>query len=98
MIADVNRILAEQTLARHFDLIIFIVNQYGEEKCQTYKETKKKFLSSFNNNSSFRVKLVETYPTEMVNDIFYIAKSGKTVWIKGQVKEEICNGKNKNYR
>ena len=54
-IADVNRILAEQTLARRFDLIIFIVNQYGEEKCQTYKETKKKFLSSFNNNSSFRV-------------------------------------------
>ena len=98
MIADVNRILAEQTLARRFDLIIFIVNQYGEEKCQTYKETKKKFLSSFNNNSSFRVKLVETYPTEMVNNIFYIAKSGKTVWIKGQMKEEICNGKNKNYR
>lgn len=32
MIADVNRILAEQTLARRFDLIIFIVNQYGEEK------------------------------------------------------------------
>ena len=98
MIADVNRILAEQTLARRFDLIIFIVKQYGEEKCQTYKETKKKFLSSFNNNSSFRVKLVETYPTEMEKDIFYIAKSGKTVWIKEQVKEEICNGKNKNYR
>lgn len=44
MIADVNMILAEQTLARRFDLIMFIVNQYGEEKCQTYKETKRNFF------------------------------------------------------
>ena len=42
MIADVNKILAEQTLARYFNLIVFIVNQYGEERCETRKMNKKK--------------------------------------------------------
>lgn len=41
MIADVNKILAEQTLARYFNLIAFIVNQYGEERCETRKMNKK---------------------------------------------------------
>lgn len=42
MIADVNKILAEQTLARYFNLIAFIVNRYGEERCETRKMNKKK--------------------------------------------------------
>lgn len=78
--------LAEQTLARRFDLIIFIVNQYGEEKCQTRKETKKKFLAHFGDSNSFRVKLVDRYPETMENDIFYIAKNGKTVWIREELE------------
>lgn len=86
MIANVNKILAEQTLARRFDLIIFIVNQYGEEKCQTKKETKKKFLASFGDSDSFRVKLVDRYPETMENDIFYIAKNGKAVWIREEIE------------
>ena len=88
MIADVNRILAEQTLARRFDLIIFIVNQYGEEKWQTKKETKKKFLANFgdSDSDSFRVKLVDRYPETMENDIFYIAKNGKAVWIREEIE------------
>lgn len=85
MIADINKILAEQTLARHFNLIVFIVNQYGEERCETRKMNKKKFLSSFK-DSNFKVKLVETYPTEMINDIFYINKNGKTVWIREEIE------------
>lgn len=85
MIADINKILAEQTLARHFNLIVFIVNQYGEERCETRKMNKKKFLSSFK-DSNFKVKLVETYPTEMINDVFYINKNGKTVWIREEIE------------
>ena len=85
MIADVNKILAEQTLARYFNLIVFIVNQYGEERCETRKMNKKKFLSSLK-DSNFKVKLVATYPTEMTNDIFYINKNGKTVWIREEIE------------
>ena len=85
MIADINKVLAEQTLARHFNLIVFIVNQYGEERCETRKMDKKKFLSSFK-DSNFKVKLVETYPTEMINDVFYINKNGKTVWIREEIE------------
>ena len=85
MIADINKILAEQTLARHFNLIVFIVNQYGEERCETRKMNKKKFLLGFK-DSNFKVKLVETYPTEMINDVFYINKNGKTVWIREEIE------------
>ena len=85
MIADLNKILAEQTLARYFNLIVFIVNQYGEERCETRKMNKKKFLSSLK-DSNFKVKLVATYPTEMINDIFYINKNGKTVWIREEIE------------
>lgn len=85
MIADVNKILAEQTLARYFNLIVFIVNQYGEERCETRKMNKKKFLSILK-DSNFKVKLVATYPTEMINDIFYINKNGKTVWIREEIE------------
>lgn len=85
MIADINKVLAEQTLARHFNLIVFIVNQYGEERCETRKMNKKKFLLSFK-DSNFKVKLVETYPTEMINDIFYIKKNGKTIWIREEIE------------
>lgn len=85
MIADINKILAEQTLARHFNLIVFIVNQYGEERCETRKMNKKKFLSGFK-DSNFKIKLVETYPTEMINDVFYINKNGKTVWIREEIE------------
>lgn len=85
MIADINKVLAEQTLARHFNLIVFIVNQYGEERCETRKMNKKKFLSGFK-DSNFKVKLVETYPTEMINDVFYINKNGKTVWIREEIE------------
>lgn len=85
MIVDINKVLAEQTLARHFNLIVFIVNQYGEERCETRKMNKKKFLSSFK-DSNFKVKLVETYPTEMINDVFYINKNGKTVWIREEIE------------
>ena len=85
MIADINKVLADQTLARHFNLIVFIVNQYGEERCETRKMNKKKFLSSFK-DSDFKVKLVETYPTEMIHDVFYINKNGKTVRIREEIE------------
>lgn len=83
--SNVNRVLAEQTLAKKFDFIMFIVNEYGEEKCQTRKETKKKFLASFGDSNSFRVKLVDRYPEDMENDVFYIAKNGKCVWIREEL-------------
>ena len=46
---------------------------------------KKKFLSSFK-DSNFKVKLVETYPTEMINDIFLYQQNGKTVWIREEIE------------
>ena len=54
---------------------------------------KKKFLSSFK-DSNFKVKLVETYPTEMINDIFYINKMAKQYGLERRLN----NGKNKDYR
>lgn len=83
---NVSKVLAEQTLAKKFDFIVFIVNEFGEEKCQTKKEIKKKFLASFGDSDSFHVKLVDHYPETMENDIFYIAKNGKTVWIKEELE------------
>lgn len=84
--SNVSKVLAEQTLAKKFDFIMFIVNEFGEEKCQTKKETKKKFLASFGDSDSFRVKLVDRYPEAMKNDIFYIAKNGKVVWIREELE------------
>lgn len=84
--SNVNKVLAEQTLAKKFDFIMFIVNEFGEEKCRTKKETKKKFLAHFGDSDSFRVKLVDRYPEVMENDIFYIAKNGKTVWIREELE------------
>jgi len=84
--SNVSKVLAEQTLAKKFDFIMFIVNEFGEEKCQTKKETKKKFLASFGDSDSFRVKLVDRYPEIMENDIFYIAKNGKAVWIREELE------------
>lgn len=84
--SNVNKVLAEQILAKKFDFIIFIVNEFGEEKCRTKKETKKKFLANFGNSDNFRVKLVDRYPETMKNDIFYIAKNGKTVWIREELE------------
>ena len=84
--SNVSKVLAEQTLAKKFDFIMFIVNEIGEEKCQTKKETKKKFLASFGDGDNFRVKLVDRYPEIMENDIFYIAKNGKTVWIREELE------------
>lgn len=84
--SNVSKVLAEQTLAKKFDFIMFIVNEFGEEKCQTKKETKKKFLASFGDSDSFRVRLVDRYPEIMENDIFYIAKNGKAVWIREELE------------
>ena len=84
--SSVSKVLAEQTLAKKFDFIMFIVNEFGEEKCQTKKETKKKFLASFGDSDNFRVRLVDRYPETMENDIFYIAKNGKAVWIREELE------------
>lgn len=83
---DVNKILADKTLAKRFDFITFTVNKLGEEKYQVRKETKKNFLKRFGDCADFRVKLVDQYPKTMENDIFYIAKSGKCVWIREELE------------
>ena len=50
------------------------------------KGNKEKFLASFGDSDSFRVKLVDRYPETMENDIFYIAKNGKIVWIREELE------------
>lgn len=79
------RVLIENTLKSSFNLIVYTVNQYGEEHDKIYKKSKKKFFAEINLDGC-SVKLVDDYPPrEMDFDIFYVKRTGKTVWVR--VKE-----------
>lgn len=81
-----SRILMENTLKSSFHFILYIVNEYGEEKELIFKKTKKKFFSEINLDDC-TVKLVNDYPPrEMEISTFYIKKSGKTMWVKEREK------------
>lgn len=79
---NVSRMLAEETLEKKFDLIAITINRYGEEKVKQERKKKKEFLKQFANNEDFYVKLVDRYPDTMESNVFYVAKSGRTVWIR----------------
>lgn len=77
-----NYLLLEHTLKSSFNVVVTLVNRYGEEHEQTFKKHRKDFLRE-NVTSSFRVCLVDDYPPrEMESNIYYVKRSGKTVWIK----------------
>lgn len=79
------RVLIENTLKSSFNLIVYTVNQYGEEHDKIYKKSKKKFFAEINLDDC-SVKLVDDYPPrEMDFDVFYVKRTGKTVWVR--VKE-----------
>jgi len=77
-----NRVLAEQALASRFNLMITTVNSLGEEREHSVKMKKKEFFKQ-TEGIELRVKLVEDYPAgEMEEDWLYIARSGKSAWLK----------------
>lgn len=78
----VNRILAEKTLASHFNLMLTVVNSLGEEKERSIKMKRKDFLKQ-TEGLDLRVKLIDGYPEgEMQEDWLYINRNGKSAWLK----------------
>lgn len=77
-----SQLIIEHTLKSSFHLMLTVVNQYGEEHEFIYKKSKKKFLAEMNLDK-LTVKLVDDFPPrEMELDVFYVKRSGKTVWVK----------------
>lgn len=82
-----NKVIAEQALSSRFNLMITSVNSLGEEKEYSVKMKKKEFFKQ-TEGLDLRVKLVEDYPTgEMEENWLYIAKSGKSAWLKEREAE-----------
>lgn len=77
-----NKLLAEQVLSSKFNLMLTIVNAYGEEKSHSLKMKKKDFLLQVS-NLDLKVKLVENYPAGILEENWlYISKNGKSAWLK----------------
>ena len=85
---DPNRVILQETLRNRFNLVIFSVNKYGEEKYGNFKMTKKKFLETLG-DGKIRARLVDEYPKEIEDDIFYVRKDGRTVWIREVLVDEV---------
>lgn len=82
-----NKVLAEQTLASKFNLMITSVNSLGEEKEYSIKMKKKEFFKQ-TDGLDLRVKLVDSYPEgEMQENWLYISKNGKSAWLKEREAE-----------
>lgn len=82
-----NLFLMENTLKSSFNVIVTLVNRYGEEHDLNFKKKYKDFIRENQNNIN-RVILVDTYPpTPMEPNIYYIKRNGKTVWIKMNERE-----------
>jgi hypothetical protein len=78
---DVNRVILQQTLKMFINVVTFKVDKHGVETNNNVKMSKKKFMTILD-NEEIRVKLVDKYPEIMDNDIIYVRKDGRTVWIK----------------
>ncbi len=78
----VNKILAEQTLASRFYLMLTTVNSLGEEKERFIKMKRKDFLKQ-TEELNLIVKLIDGYPKEeMQENWLYIDRKGKSAWLK----------------
>lgn len=78
-----DEMLMRETLFFSFNLVIFSVNQYGEQKERSIKLTRAKFLKRL--DFDYKVKLVDDYPKDILFGIFYVKKNGRTVWYKEKV-------------
>lgn len=77
-----NLTLMEHTLKSSFNVIVTLVNQYGEEHEFNFKKRYKDFMRE-NYSGMNRVVLVDNYPpTPMEINIYYIKRNGKTLWVK----------------
>lgn len=77
-----NTLLMENTLKSSFDVVVTLINRYGEEKEMHFKKKRKDFLRE-NYASTKHVVLVDNYPpTPMEDGVYYIKRNGKIVWIR----------------
>lgn len=74
-------LIMEHTLSYFVTLIIYHVNTLGEEKMQTFKTTKKKLMAQLK-DMEVNATLVDNFPTKMEDDVFYVKRNGKTVWVR----------------
>lgn len=78
---DTNKLILSETLRFFFNVVTYRVDKHGTETNNNLKMTKKKFLEALD-TTNFRVKLVDKYPEIMDNDVIYVRRDGRTVWIK----------------
>lgn len=77
-----NTLLMENTLKSSFDVVVTLINRYGEEKEMHFKKKRKDFLRE-NYADTKHVVLVDNYPpTPMEDGVYYIKRNGKIVWIR----------------
>lgn len=77
-----NILLMENTLKSSFDVIVTLINHYGEEREMHFKKKRKDFLRE-NYAGTRHVILVDIYPpTPMKDGVYYIKRNGKIVWIR----------------
>lgn len=77
-----NTLLMENTLKSSFDVVVTLINRYGEEKEMHFKKKRKDFLRE-NHAGTRHVVLVDIYPpTPMEDGVYYIKRNGKIVWIR----------------
>lgn len=76
--------LLKETLKMSFQVSEYRINELGEERSSHYKWSRKKFIQ-FAQDHNLKVKLVDDYPSEMEDNMCYIQRTGKMVWLR--VKE-----------
>lgn len=82
MMMNPNLILIKHTLKSSFNVVVTLVNRYGEEREITFKKKYKDFVRE-NYSSVTRVILVDNYPpVQMEMNVYYIKRNGKIIWIK----------------
>lgn len=75
-------ILATNILKRSFQLVLTVINSYGEEHEMVFKKKRKQFINEIDFNT-MRTKIIDGYPQgEMEPNVLYIQRTGDIVWAK----------------
>lgn len=85
-----SRVLIENTLKSSFNLIVYTVYRNGEEHDTIVKLSRKKLLAAIDLDQ-VRVQFVDKYPpSEMQLNLWYVKRDGKTVWVRENKFDGIC--------
>lgn len=77
-----SEILATNILKRSFQLVLTVINSYGEEHEMVFKKKRKQFVKEIDFNT-MRTKIIDKYPQgEMEPNVLYIKRTGDIVWAK----------------